>query len=81
MQCAGLRRRTRGGMLNTHTQPPPAARHCRLAEYREQAEGGGEALKGPILELLASAGLQVGCPRASAIPEVLAQKFGRPGLG
>lgn len=34
--------------------------HHPPAEYRDQPAGGGEALKGPILELLASAGLQVG---------------------
>jgi magnesium chelatase subunit H len=34
-----------------------------LSEYREQPEA-SEALKGPILELLASAGLQEDCPFA-----------------
>ncbi|PSC71131.1 protoporphyrin IX magnesium chelatase [Micractinium conductrix] len=33
-----------------------------IAEYRDQPVGGGSALKGPILELLASAGLQEDCP-------------------
>lgn len=34
---------------------------CPCAEYREQPET-NEALKGPILELLASSGLQEDCP-------------------
>lgn len=47
--------------------PPPPA------EYREQPADGGEALKGPILELLASAGLQEDCPLdpSAAEPRVL----------
>lgn len=49
---------------------PPAA----AAEYREQPTATNAALKGPILELTASAGLQDDCPfdPSAAEPRVLA---------
>ena len=53
--------------MSQPAEPLACRRCCCAAEHREQREGSGGALKGPILELTASAGLQDDCPFEEAL--------------